>query len=386
MLLGLYPNVYTIVAIGVPDAVTPHFHTRWYPVRIGLFTEHDSDAQSSVAATLDALVAHRPHDAFIHRYVGPPNLWSLLSARELLTCAGADGIDLVHIAATGPLAVVALLVASRFGVPVIGSFDPPTPEKPGSFASYVRALVRQSRRLLVTSMAAREAFLRPGISASKVIVWRPGVDASTFAPSKRSDALRERWGVSDARPAVVYAGALSDDRGARRLLSMEVGLRRTRPMHQLVVAGDGPIATKCRLDARTPSFSAWYRERRCRRCSRPPISSSIRAKPSPRIWPYSRRRHRACRWSSWNGKRARARRGSKCGCLPIPRRLHRRDGSARQERRTKESDGGRCSGYAMVQKWSGGLTSVYAEYRAAAEISRVRRDLEPALVPQSRRL
>ena len=41
--------------------------------------------------------------------------------------------------------------------------------------------------------------------------------------------------------------------------------------------------------------------------------------------------------------------------------------------------------YAARQEWAAGLTAVYAEYRAAAEISRVRRDLKPALIPQSRR-
>jgi len=42
--------------------------------------------------------------------------------------------------------------------------------------------------------------------------------------------------------------------------------------------------------------------------------------------------------------------------------------------------------YAMRQNWSDGLMAVYAEYRAAAALSAVRRDLEPAFVPQSRRL
>jgi alpha-1,6-mannosyltransferase len=42
--------------------------------------------------------------------------------------------------------------------------------------------------------------------------------------------------------------------------------------------------------------------------------------------------------------------------------------------------------YATHQDWSAGLTAVYAEYRCAAEISRVRRNLEPAFAPQRRRL
>jgi alpha-1,6-mannosyltransferase len=42
--------------------------------------------------------------------------------------------------------------------------------------------------------------------------------------------------------------------------------------------------------------------------------------------------------------------------------------------------------YALGQQWGAGLTAVYAEYRSAAEMSRVRRDLQPTFIPQSRRL
>ena len=41
--------------------------------------------------------------------------------------------------------------------------------------------------------------------------------------------------------------------------------------------------------------------------------------------------------------------------------------------------------YAMRQDWAAGLISVYAEYRSAAEMLRLRRDLEPAFIPQGRR-
>ena len=41
--------------------------------------------------------------------------------------------------------------------------------------------------------------------------------------------------------------------------------------------------------------------------------------------------------------------------------------------------------HALSQDWVTGLTSVYAEYRAAAQHSRVGRDLEPALIAQGRR-
>ena len=41
--------------------------------------------------------------------------------------------------------------------------------------------------------------------------------------------------------------------------------------------------------------------------------------------------------------------------------------------------------FAVREDWSSGLTSIYAEYRDAAAVSRTRRDLEPAFIPQGRR-
>ncbi len=152
---------------------------------------------------------NRPHDAVDQALFARLRISeALLRARELLRRAAADRVDVVHVATTGPLAVVALIFACAIRLPddLIVSASPRRNVR-ALYAELRSGLVRQSRRLLVTSMAARKAFLRAGVSASKIVVWRPGVDASMFAPSKRSAVLRERWGVSDARPAVIYAGA-----------------------------------------------------------------------------------------------------------------------------------------------------------------------------------
>lgn len=356
-------------------------------MRIGLFTEQDFGTQGSLASTVDALVAYRPRDVFIHRYAAPPNLAVALMARELVRRAQADRLDLVHLAATGPVALIALLVASRLSVPVIGSFPHPTPPVSRVFTIYVRALIARSRRLLVTSVTARDTLLRDGIGPSKIVVWRPGVDTSTFTPLARSSAIRERWGVSDARPAVIYAGALSDARGAMRLLSMEAALHRTRPMHRLIVAGDGP--SRNGLQARCPNavFLGTVP-----RAAMPEVLASADLFVCPN------------EASSSNLALLEA----QASGLPI---VVMEDGSARERGTDATSivcrsqadfivetaalvrtDGRRtrmglaAREHALRQLWGVGLTSVYAEYRAAAAASRVRRDLEPAFAPQSRRL
>ena len=241
---------------------------------------------------------------------------------------------------------------------MIRSFEPPLPAASGLLKSCVRALVRQSRRVLVTSVAARKAFLRIGVCASKIVVWRPGVEASMFAPSKRSAALRERWGVSDARPAVIYAGAMSDDRGARRLLSLELALRRTRPMHQLIVAGDGPSRNE--VQARCPNaifMGAVPRHRdaggaRVRRSLRVSERSSLHESCGARGAGVGS----ACRR---DGKRKRARtRGSnrrRVVCRSHADFIVETAGIVRTDARRKAM-GIAAREYAMRQEWDEGLT------------------------------
>src|SRR5687767_5906795 len=142
---GLYPNVYRIVARRTQSCYVP-FPYSVAPVHIGLFTEQNSTTQGGLAATVEALVAHRPQDATIHRYCAPGNLAALLYSRDIMIRAAADRIDLVHITTTGPLSIVALLVATRFGLPVIGSF-PCVRNASDVFKTYLRTLIRQSRRL-----------------------------------------------------------------------------------------------------------------------------------------------------------------------------------------------------------------------------------------------
>ena len=152
-------------------------------MRIGLFTESDFHTRGGRAAAVAALAAYRPHDVCIKQYSAPPGRGALRNLRQIVRQVEADRIDVVHVATSGPLAIGALIIASRFGLPIVASCAPPTATTSRTFALYLRAIVRQCRRLLVTSMSAREMFVRANIDASKIVVWRPGVDSAMFAPS-----------------------------------------------------------------------------------------------------------------------------------------------------------------------------------------------------------
>jgi glycosyltransferase involved in cell wall biosynthesis len=355
-------------------------------MRIGLFTERASAIPGSLPATVDAVVAHRPHDASIHLYCGAASLVALRHTRDIAVQAAADRIDVVHLATTGPMAITALLIASRFNLPVVASLPPRATTAGNVHRTYLRVLVRRCRKLLVTSMTARTAFLRAGVCASKLIVWRPGVDTSMYTASKRSVTLRERWEVSDSRPAVIYAGEISDDRGAQRLLSLELELHRTRPMHRLIVAGDG--RNRDELQARCPNAIFMGQV--------PPAKMpELLASGDLFVCP-----------NETNSTNLAVLEAQACG-LPV---VLMERGSARErvslstsivcrsqadfivetaalirtgERR--RAMGFAARDHAARQAWQSGLISVYAEYRAAAEALRLRRDLEPAFIPQGRR-
>ena len=378
--------MFTRSSYAVPAPVTSDFHTRLYPVRIGLFTERSSGAIGGLAVTVDALIAHRPQDAVIYQYSASANLGAFLDINELTRRAKDDRIDVVHVASSGPLAVAAFVVAARYALPVLGSFAPPLATATPVQRTYRRALLRRIRRLLVTSLAARTAFLHTGTDAGKMIVWRPGVDTAVFAPSMRSALRRERWGVSDTRPAVVYAGALSDTRGARLLQLMEGALHRTRPMHQLVVAGDGPMRGE--LQARCPDalFLGAVPQ-----AEMPEVLASADLYVSPSEAPSTNLAVLEAQASGLpivamerGSARERVDERSAVICRASADFIVETAALVRTEtRRRRMAIAARE--HALRQEWAPGLMSIYAEYRAAAEFSRLRRDLEPAFISQGRR-
>jgi glycosyltransferase involved in cell wall biosynthesis len=57
-------------------------------------------------------------------------------------------------------------------------------------------------------------------------------------------SLRERWGVSGARPAVLYAGRISKEKGLGLLPRIEAAMLRHGVDHRLILVGDGPMRAR----------------------------------------------------------------------------------------------------------------------------------------------
>ena len=355
-------------------------------MRVGLFIEEDSALSEGAATTMSALVGHMPGDVDVLTYRLESGMISLLRAEGILRRAKRDRIDLIHLATIGPAAVAALFVARQLSVPVVASFSADFPSTLIR-RRYLCLLSQQCERVFAPSLSARVRLVASGLDPAKIAIWRPGVDTALFSPSRRSNVLRERWQVSDERSAVLYAGTLSDEKGVSRLLSLEIGLHRTHPMHRLIVIGDGPgraaLENKCsdavfmgampHTDIPEAMASADLFVCPSATCSTNHAVLEAQAAGLPTaVMEEGSARERV---SGLSAVLCRSSVDLIVETASLIRNAARRKAMSAAAREN-----------ALRQRWSTGLAPVYAEYRSTGQLSGVRRDFRPALASQSRRL
>jgi glycosyltransferase involved in cell wall biosynthesis len=243
-------------------------------MRIAIFTDNDFGKINGVTTTLTAVLRWRPSDLDLRVYtaadagVERPDYLALRSFGvgipfysemkmyiprffAFLKRAKADGIQLVHYTTPGPVGLAAMYVASKLQVPMVGSFHTQLSEYTALLSGserlgnlmreYQRWPYGKCERILVPSTATRDLLIAAKIRAEKIRLWTRGVDTEQFTPARRSAALREAWGVSDARPALIYVGRLSREKGLEAVPAIARTLREAGVDHRLVFVGDGPM-------------------------------------------------------------------------------------------------------------------------------------------------
>jgi glycosyltransferase involved in cell wall biosynthesis len=353
-------------------------------MHVRVFTD---DERGTGAGTL--LHALRYHAASDIRFRTCPSRTGLaaLRVRDVLKEVERDRDDLIHILTTGALAVAALYIARRLRIPIVGSFDTALARGTLIQRQYLRMLCRSCDRLLVPSMLALNRLIGQGLSEARLLLWRPGVDCGMFAPSRRSAELRERWQVDDGRPAVIYAGRLKNDACVAGLLSIEFALRRSHPMHRLIVVGDGPGRDVLQARCSQAMFVGAVPHE-----AMPELLASADVFIAPGDRDSAAHAVLEAQASglpcvvmndSSAGERVSPASALRCGSLvdmivetaALVRDASRRVAMARAARE-----------HALRQQWAPGLSSLFTGYRSVAQLSDSRGDLRPALVSQSRRL
>lgn len=243
-------------------------------MKVAIFTDNDFDKVNGVTTALTAVLRHAPSDVLPRIYTAAdldcdqPQYLSLRSRgigipfyremkmyvprwRQYLRRVQEDGIQVLHLTTPGPLGLTALWVAAQTKLPMVGSFHTDlaaytellsgSPRLGRWMREYMRWLYGRCQRVLAPSAATRALLIAAKSRADRIDIWSRGVDTTLFSPAKRSERLREQWRVSDRRPALLYVGRLSREKGLELMPEMTRRLRALGLEHRLVFTGDGPM-------------------------------------------------------------------------------------------------------------------------------------------------
>lgn len=156
--------------------------------------------------------------------------------------------DLVHIATEGPLGWSALRAAIQLRIPVTSDFRTNFHRYSGHYglglfrkpiAGYLRKFHNRTMRTMVPTAQLAEELSASGYRNLTVI--GRGVDTSLFCPSRRSEALRQSWGVGPNDLVVVNVGRLAAEKNLDLLIRAHEAIMAQNPQARLVLVGDGPL-------------------------------------------------------------------------------------------------------------------------------------------------
>jgi glycosyltransferase involved in cell wall biosynthesis len=261
-------------------------------MNVAIFTDNDFGKVNGVTTTLGAALEHAPDDLNLRVYtcdeagaetgdylslaaygVGIPFYREmkmyLPPFRQFLRHATTDAIDVAHVTTPGPVGLAALWVASRLRIPTLGSFHTDLAEYTrilsgsrglGRFMEwYMRWIYSRCERILAPSDATREMLVGAGLERSRIDIWRRGVSPVRFDPAKRSRSLRDTWGVSDERPAIIYVGRVSKEKGLEMLKPFSRFLEYAGVAHRMIVVGDGPMRAELQKECSDAIFTGTLR-------------------------------------------------------------------------------------------------------------------------------
>ncbi|MGS7252170.1 glycosyltransferase family 1 protein [Pseudomonas sp. SK] len=181
---------------------------------------------------------------------GYPGLqWGEVSMHKLLRRWRRQRPDVLYIATEGPLGLSALRAARRLGVAVVSGFHTNFPQYSGQYGlglltrlltHYLRWFHRRTATTLVPSLSQRLELERRGFE--RLALLARGVDAGLFNPARRSQALRDSWGLGPDDIAVLHVGRLAVEKNLSLLRPCLDALHKAYPQKRLrlIVVGDGP--------------------------------------------------------------------------------------------------------------------------------------------------
>lgn len=241
---------------------------------VAIITDNDFDKTNGVTTTLEALLRHAPRDLRVRVYtasdleIDEPQYLAIRSLSLPIPFYGdmrmyvprvgrlrrelaADGVRLVHVTTPGPVGLAARYLGASEDLPLVGSFHTNlgdytailsgSPRLGRLMDAYMRWLYGRCQPVLVPSHDTLEHLVSKRWRRDRLALWPRGVDTILFSPARRSLELRQRWSVGERRPALLYVGRVSREKGLDVLEPLGALLHRYRASHRLIIVGDGPM-------------------------------------------------------------------------------------------------------------------------------------------------
>lgn len=159
---------------------------------------------------------------------------------------------LVHVATPFGVGLAARRAALRLGLPMVSSYHTSFSQyaefyRLGKLSapgwSYLRWFHNGGLRTYCPSEAIRQELAERGFRNTRI--WSRGVDNTRFNPSRRSEAMRARFGAGPGTIVVAYIGRIAAEKG---LATAAAAMRRLEGDKSLrfVVVGEGPYEKRMR--------------------------------------------------------------------------------------------------------------------------------------------
>jgi glycosyltransferase involved in cell wall biosynthesis len=245
-----YPPEVNGVAITLAQVVDG-LHRRHHDVQLIRPRQLQDEAGAGERGLDEVLVRGMP----IPRY---PNLRMGLPARGALVQAWSrHRPDIVHIATEGPLGWSALQAARQLKLPVSSDFRTNFHAYSRHYGigwlhkpimAYLRRFHNHAQCTMVPTEALRRELERDGFRHLTVV--SRGVDTARFSPHRRSQSLRDQWGVEADDLVVVCIGRLAPEKNLSTLASAWRAIRGLDARARLVFVGAGPL--RAQLQAQHP--------------------------------------------------------------------------------------------------------------------------------------
>ena len=170
--------------------------------------------------------------------------------------------DIVHVVTEGPLGSSAVAAALKLQLPITSSFHTNFHSYSNHYGlgllktpieSYLRKLHNKTHATLVPTKALVHELQQRGFK--NVSLLSRGVATDLFSPDKRSQALREKWGVNPEDTVLMFVSRLAKEKNVSLAIAAYRSIKEKIPKAKLVFVGDGPMRKQLEISCPDAIFS-----------------------------------------------------------------------------------------------------------------------------------